>query len=293
MTVSGQVTNAQPGFPAPSGATVTLSEIVAGVPVNLATAKTNASGNYSIRFSPTSTGSYQVSTGQISQIEIPTLARPTATSFAGCQRRCAGRGPEQGHGLSVKSVGGRALVVGSVAPGNGHAKATVTFLARKDGSHGAFRKVTVDRLGTNDGNFAAALPLAAKGKKGWQVKVKFQDGKQVLGTTSATKKVTVQPAPHASAKLSSVKVSNGNVTVRGSVSRSRRGRREGPAARPEHRGRVARPLPRVQDREHRPRPEEVHASRQAEARNRWILELEYIQTGQASGFSKLRTVAVH
>ena len=81
------------------------------------------------------------------------------------------------------------------------------------------RKVTVDRLGTNDGNFAATLPLAAtnKAKKGWQVKVKFQDGKQVLGTTSATKKVTVQPAPHASAKLSSVKVSNGNVTVRGSV----------------------------------------------------------------------------
>ena len=87
----------------------------------------------------------------------------------------------------MTSVGGRALVVGSVAPGNGHAKATVTFLARKAGSHGAFRKVTVDRLGTNDGNFAAALPLAAN-KKGWQVKVKFQDGKQVLGTTSATKK---------------------------------------------------------------------------------------------------------
>src|SRR6478672_12724740 len=74
LTVSGQVTNAQPGFPAPSGATVTLSQIVAGVPVNLATAKTNAGGNYSIRVSPTSSGSYEVSTGQISQVEIPTLS---------------------------------------------------------------------------------------------------------------------------------------------------------------------------------------------------------------------------
>ena len=162
LTVSGQVTNAQPGFPAPSGATVTLSEIVAGVPVNLATAKTNATGNYSIRFSPTSTGSYEVSTGQISQIEIPTLNPAYGDILSpAASAPCAGRGPEQGLGLSVKSVGGRALVVGSVAPGNGHAKATVTFLARKAGSHGGFRKVTVDRLGASDGNFAATLPLAA------------------------------------------------------------------------------------------------------------------------------------
>jgi hypothetical protein len=26
---------------------------------------------------------------------------------------------------------------------------------------------------------------------------------------------------------------------------------------------------------------------------RWILELKYIQKGQAAGFSKLRTIAVH
>jgi ABC-type tungstate transport system permease subunit len=296
VTVSGQVTNAQPGFPAPSGAAVTLSEIVAGVPVNLATAKTNASGNYSIRFSPTSTGSYQVSTGLISQIEIPTL-NPAYGDILSPAASVAVPVAVQSKvsGLSVKSVGGRALVVGSVAPGNGHAKATVTFLARKNGSHGAFRKVTVDRLGTNDGNFAATLPLAAtnKAKKGWQVKVKFQDGKQVLGTTSATKKVTVQPAPHASAKLSSVQVSNGNVTVRGSVfPKPTSGGAKlqllalNTAAGSPDRFRVFKTVSIG----HGHKQFTLHAK--LKRGTRWILELKYVQKGQASGFSKLKTIAV-
>jgi hypothetical protein len=296
VTVSGQVTNAQPGFPAPSGAAVTLSEIVAGVPVNLTTAKTNATGNYSIRFSPTSTGSYQVSTGLISQIEIPTL-NPAYGDILSPAASAAVPVAVQSKvsGLSVKSVGGRALVVGSAAPGNGHAKATVTFLARKNGSHGAFRKVTVDRLGTNDGNFAATLPLAAtnKAKKGWQVKVKFQDGKQVLGSTSATKKVTVQPAPHASARLSSVKVSNANVTVRGSVfPKPTTGGAKlqllalNTAAGSPDRFRVFKTV--SIGRGHKQFT--LHAK--LKHATRWILELKYIQKGQASGFSKLKTIAV-
>jgi hypothetical protein len=195
-------------------------------------------------------------------------------------------------GLSVTSVGGRALVVGSVAPGNGHAKATVTFLARKNGSHGAFRKVTVDRLGTNDGNFAAALPLDAS-KKGWQVKVKFQDGKQVLGTTSATKKLAIQPAPHASARLSSVKVSNGNVTVRGSVfPKPTTGGAKlqllalNTAAGSPDRFRVFKTV--SIGRGHK----QFTLRAKLKRGTRWILELKYIQKGQASGFSKLKTIAV-
>ena len=295
LTVSGQVTNAQPGFPAPSGATVTLSEIVAGVPVNLATAKTNASGSYSIRFSPTSSGSYEVSTGQISQVEIPTLnpvygdilspAASTPVPVA-VQSKVSG--------LTVKSVGGRALVVGSVAPGNGHAKATVTFLARKNGSHGAFKKVTVDKLGANDGNFAASLPLAttAKATKGWQIKAKFQDGKQVLSSTSATKNVTVQPAPHASTKLGSVKVSNGNLTVHGSVfPKPTSGAKVqllalNTATGSPDRFRVFKTVNIGRGK----KQFTLHAK--LKRGTRWILELKYIQKGEASGFSKLRTIAV-
>jgi ABC-type tungstate transport system permease subunit len=295
LAVSGQVTNAQPGFPAPSGATVTLSEIVAGVPVSVATAKTNASGNYSIRVSPTSTGSYQVSTGQISQIEIASLnpaygdiLSPAASAPVpvAVQSKVSG--------LSMTSVGGRALVVGSVAPGKGHANATVTFLARKNGSHGAFRKVSVDKLAANDGNFAAALPLAAtdKAKKGWQVKVRFQDGKHVLSSTSAAKKVMVKPAPPASAKLSSVKISNGNVTVRGSVfPKPTTGAKVqllalNTAAGSPDRFRVVKTVSIGRGHKHFT----LHAT--LKRGTRWILELKYIQHGQASGFSKLKTIAL-
>jgi tungstate transport system substrate-binding protein len=296
LTVSGQVTNAQPGFPAPSGATVTLSEIVAGVPVNLASAKTNASGNYSIRFSPISSGSYEVSTGQISQIEIPTLSPPYGDILSPAASAPVPVAVQSKvSGLSVKSVGGRALVVGSVAPGKGHANAAVTFLARKNGSHGAFRKVTVDKLAANDGNFAATLPLATTNtaKKGWQVKVKFQDGKQVLGSTSATEKVTVQPAPHASAKLSLVKVSNGNVTVRGSVFPKPTSGAQvqllalNTAAGSPDRFRVFKTVSTGRGKQQFT----LHAK--LKRGTRWILELKYTQKGQASGFSKLRTIAVH
>jgi hypothetical protein len=292
VTVSGQVTNAQPGFPAPSGAAVTLSEIVAGVPVSVASARTNASGNYSIRVSPTSTGSYQVSTGQISQIEIASLnpaygdiLSPAASAPVpvAVQSKVSG--------LSVSSVGGRALVVGSVAPGKGHANATVTFLARKTGSHGAFKKVSVDKLAANDGNFAAALPLAAS-EKGWQVKVRFQDGKHVLSSTSAAKKVMVKPAPPASAKLSSVKISNGNVTVRGSVfPKPTAGAKVqllalNTAAGSPDRFRVFKTMSIGRGHKHFT----LHAT--LKRATRWVLELKYIQHGQASGFSKLKTIAL-
>ena len=291
LTVSGQVTNAQPGFPAPSGATVTLAQVVGGLPIAVATAKTNASGNYTMRASPTSTGSYEVSTGQISQIEIPTL-----TPAFGDILSPAASAPvpvavqSKVTGLTVKSVGGRALVVGSVAPGKGHTKATVTFLARKAGSHGGFRKVTVDHLGSSDGNFAASLPLAVN-KKGWQVKVKFQDGRQVLATTSAAKKVTVKPKPQASAKLGSVKVSRGNVTVRGSVfPKPTVGAKLqllalNTAAGSPDRFRVFKAM-----RIGRGKQFTLHAK--LKRGTRWILELQYVQKGQASGFSKLRTIAV-
>ena len=295
VTVSGQVTNAQPGFPAPSGATVTLSEIVAGVPVNLTTAKTNASGNYSIRFSPTSTGSYQVSTGQISQIEIPTL-NPAYGDILSPAASAAVPVAVQSKvsGLSVKSVGGRALVVGvgrsgqRTREGDGHVPGAQERFARcLPEGHG--RPPRHQRRQLRCG--AAARCQA---KKGWQVKVKFQDGKQVLGTTSATKKVTVQPAPHASAKLSSVKVSNGNVTVRGSVfPKPTTGGAKlqllalNTAAGSPDRFRVFKTV--SIGRGHKQFT--LHAK--LKRGTRWILELKYIQKGQASGFSKLKTIAVH
>ena len=188
MTVKGTVVNAEPGFPAPSGATVNVQQIVGGQPLTVASGKTNSTGAYSIKFTPSSTGSYQVSTGQISQIEIPTLnpaygdilspASTTAVNVTVHSKLTK---------LSVKSQGGRALLVGSVAPGTGHANATVTFLARKAGSHGALSEGHRRPPRRQRRQLRRGAAARRSTSKGWQVKVKFQDGKQVLGTTSAAK----------------------------------------------------------------------------------------------------------
>ena len=65
----GHRTNAEPGYPALAGKTVSIDEIEAGCRCPSASGKTDSTGDYSITFTPTSTGSYEVSTAQISQIE--------------------------------------------------------------------------------------------------------------------------------------------------------------------------------------------------------------------------------
>lgn len=73
ITVSGNLTNAEPGYPALAGQPVTIDEIVGGLPVPVAGGNTDANGHYSIQFSARSSGAYQASTGQISQIENASL----------------------------------------------------------------------------------------------------------------------------------------------------------------------------------------------------------------------------
>jgi hypothetical protein len=122
--------------------------------------------------------------------------------------------------------------------------------------------------------------------------VKFQDGQQVLGSTSAAKRVTVQPAAHASAKLGSVKVSNGNLTVRGSVfPKPTSGVNVqllalNTAAGSPDRFRVFKTVTVGRGK----KQFTLHA--RLKRGTRWILELKYIQKGQASGFSRLKTIAV-
>ena len=74
ITVGGTVTNPEPGYPALANQTVTVDEIVAGVPIAVATGTTNAAGGYSLTFSPKTTGQYQVETGSLTQIENATLS---------------------------------------------------------------------------------------------------------------------------------------------------------------------------------------------------------------------------
>ncbi|MGA2927235.1 MAG: hypothetical protein ABSG43_14790, partial [Solirubrobacteraceae bacterium] len=290
VTVTGTVTNAEPGYPALVGKTVSVDQIVAGLPVAVASGTTTADGAYTIRFSPPATGSYEVSTGQISQIENATLSPPYGDLLSpGATAAVSTTVQSEITKLAARSLGARALVTGSVAPGSDHVAGVLTVLARAAKSK-RFKAVATDRLGSSDGNFAVAVPLAAGG---WQIEVRFKDPKQVLGVTSHAVKVTVAAAPGASAGLRSLKVKNGSLKLSGTVK---------PAA---PAGGATVELLALKTTAGAPASFDVAARVKLAAGKsafklsarlargaRWVLALEYVRSGQPPGFSKLRVVDV-
>ena len=291
LTVKGTLVNAEPGYPALAHQTVNVDQIVGGVPLTVATGKTNSTGGYSIKFTPTSSGQYQVSTPQLSVIENATLnpvygdiLSPASTSPTKVKV----------HGSTsnfrVQSQGGKALVLGTVAPGNGHAKGTVTVFARAVGAKGAFKKVATDRLATSQGNFAISAPLGAGA---WDVKVKFQDPKQgIVAATSKTVRVTIGAKPASSISLTSVKTRKGGFTLSGTATPSG-----------ESGAKVE--LLRLNATPGAPARFTVFGTANLGAgknkatfnakvkRGTWVLQLEYVRPGEAPSFSGLRTVAIH
>ncbi len=292
LTVKGTLVNAEPGYPALSGQTVNVDQIVGTVPLAVASGKTNSTGGYSIKFTPTSTGSYEVSTGSISTIENATLSPPYGDILSP-----AATSPVKVtvHGatsnLRVQSQAGKALVLGTVAPGNGHVKGTVTVFVRAVGKHGAFRKVATDHLATSQGNYAVLAPLAAGS---WNVKVKFQDPKQgVVAATSRTVKVTIAPKPASGVRLTSVNTRKGGFTLTGAASPSG-----------ESGAKIV--LLRLNTAPGKPAQftkfatanlgagkDKVTFRANVKSGTRWVVQLEYLRPGEAPSFSGLRTVAIH
>jgi hypothetical protein len=138
---------------------------------------------------PASTGAYEASTAQISQIEDPRLnpvfgdlLSPAATAPVKVTVQSAITK------LKIEGGHGKTLVRGSVAPGTGHVKAIVTVLARPAGSKGRFRKRASERLRTNKSKFSLSVRLPARM---WQIKVTYHDRGQVLPATSRPANVTV------------------------------------------------------------------------------------------------------
>jgi len=292
LTVKGTLVNAEPGYPTLSGQTVNVQKIVGGLPLTVASGKTNSSGAYSIKFTPNSTGSYQVSTGSISKIEDAALTPPYADILSPAATTPV---VVKVHGATsnfrVQSQGGKALVLGTVGPGTGHVKGPVTVFVRGAGKKGAFRKAATQRLATTQGNFAISVPLAPGI---WNVKVTFQDPKQGVGaTTSRTVKVTISSKPASSIILRSAKGNRGGFTVAGSTAPSgesgakvellRLNTTPGAPARFTVAGSAN--LGAGKDKVSFRATKVKHGTR-------WVLQLEYIRPGQAPSFSGLRTVAV-
>jgi tungstate transport system substrate-binding protein len=74
VTVSGTVTNPEPGYPAVATQNLTVDQLVAGVPIPVASATTDTSGNYTIKFTAKTSGQYQIATGALTQVENATLS---------------------------------------------------------------------------------------------------------------------------------------------------------------------------------------------------------------------------
>jgi tungstate transport system substrate-binding protein len=290
LTVKGTLVNAEPGYPALAGQSVFVDQIVAGQPLPVASGKTNSTGGYSIKFTPTSSGSYEVSTGQISVIENSSLSpvygdilSPASTTPENVTVHAATSN------LRVESQGGKALVIGTVGPGTGHVKGTVTVLARAVGKRGAFRKVATERLASSQGNFAILAGLAPGN---WNVKVKFSDRGQVVAATSRTVKVTIGPKPTSGITLSSFKPKSKGFTLVATATPSG-----------ESGAKVE--LLRINTSAGAPARFAVfgtanlgagknkvtfHAKLKRPAR--WVLQLEYVRPGEAPSFSGLRTITI-
>ena len=215
VTLTGTLTNAEPGYPALNGIRVTVSQIAGPVPVPVASATTNRTGSYRISFTPPVSGSYEVDTPAIAKVEDATLnpvfgdlLSPSATAPQKLTVHAAVTS------LQVSAAAGRAIVFGSVAPGFGHVHGTVTVDARRAG-HGAYRRVTSIRLAAADGNFAVAVARAA-GR--WQFRVTYADSHQVTGTTSRPVTATIGPPPARVVSWRFFRLFGGHLTVLGRVS---------------------------------------------------------------------------
>lgn len=157
-------------------------------PVQVATAKTTATGKFSLSVTPTSSQSYSVKVDPISQVVIDTLDPVFGDLLQGT-------GPEVG---STKVVGttkvtnakvsGKYLSLkGSVTPKATGSKARVEIWAAKNGR-------TLRKIGTvNLKNGASTFSKKVKLSKGtWKYQVRYVNTRVIEPSATASKKVRVR-----------------------------------------------------------------------------------------------------
>jgi ABC-type tungstate transport system permease subunit len=289
VRVTGTVTNAQPGYPAIAGKPVSVDEVVGALSIPVASGKTNSTGGYSIRFVPPTNGSYEVVTPQIAQVENASL-----TPVFGDLLSPAATTPVKvtvystTENFRVRSEGASALVTGSVAPGTGHVKGTITVLAGPAGSKRGLRRVAMARLAPGEANFAILLPLAA-GR--WQLKLSYRDPRQVVASSTRTVSVTIGSPPAMTVNWRSTRLKHGSLTLAAALTAAPSGGKVELLAMNTAPGAPARfRVLRTAGIGAGKTKFTLHARLKRSVR--WVLQLEYVPTGQASTFSGLRTANV-
>ncbi len=217
VTLTGSVVNKELGYPVLNGVPVAVSQVVNGLPVKVAgaTATTDANGNFSLSFTPPANGSYEVTTDAISKVEPPALTppfgdilSPSASAATTVTVNAAVTA------LKARANGAGVAVFGTVAPGSGHVKGTVTISGRPAGSKQGFKKLATVKLASSDGNFAAA-PKLAPGN--WEFKAVFADPGQVTASPAKTVTFKLGAAPKTSVARDSTKVSGQLIKVPATV----------------------------------------------------------------------------
>jgi hypothetical protein len=176
--------------------------------------KTDANGHYSITFTPPSSGSYQATTGAISQVENSSLnpvygdiLSPSATTAV----------PVAVSGtISISKAtasSGGVSVTGKLGPSAPDGNGIVDILARKQGSKGGFKTIGSSALKKGAKTYAVNGNLGA-GK--WQIQTRYRDTGQFTTATSKSKNVTVS-GNIVTVSFKKVTVKNGKLTVNGVI----------------------------------------------------------------------------
>jgi tungstate transport system substrate-binding protein len=213
-TVTGNVTQPQVGYPALAGQTVNIDELEGLTSVPVTSGKTDANGNYSITFTPPSSGSYQVTTGAISQVENSTLnpvygdilspAATTAVPVTVAGTISISKATASASGVSA---------TGKIGPSAPDANALVDILARKQGSKGVFKTIGSSALKKGAKTYDVNGNLGA-GK--WQIETRYRDNGQFSTVISKTKNVTVS-GNIVAVNFKKVTSKNGKLTVSGVI----------------------------------------------------------------------------
>ncbi len=178
----------EPGFAAIDHKPVSVNELVGGLPIPVGSGTTDSSGHYSVRFTPTSSGSYQVSTGPIQQIENATLTPAFGDILSPAASNAATMNVQSAVALSTaKPSAGGFTVTGKLAPGAPDSNGRVTLLARPQGSKRAFSEVGGGSLTTGQSTFAFNGGVRP-GK--WQVEARYSDPGRLLSSTSTSRRTS-------------------------------------------------------------------------------------------------------
>ncbi len=298
VTVTGQVINNEIGYPAIDHKTVSIDQLGGLTPLAVASGPTDANGHYSITFTPRSSGSFQVSTGLISQIEDATLNPPYGDILSPAASGSSAVAVNATAAITKATTSpGSVKVSGTIGPAAVDTKATVTLLARKKSSKGAFKTVATQSLKPGDSAFSVTGALA---NGSWTIEVQYSDPGAFNTATSATRNVTVPVAKGPKLGYKKLTIKKGVVTLTGTLSVAPKGSRATVRLYALTLNKLGKKASGKKSKFRQVAKATVKAGKKTFALKhrfkrgyRYVLKIQYTHTGQKTTNSKLRNVSIH